>query len=137
IDQQRGGLEHAVRLARDETGQAVDVSEADQFAGVLASETGDRGERARYFARPAHDARRGGSLAAAIGVEADVLGEDRAEPGDLPLARCGEEGLRDFPSAGAVDREARLFLADMFARAAGQLTAGGRLAAEAVGDLLE
>ena len=81
--------------------------------------------------------RRCRTLAAAVGMDADVGRQHRAERLHVAAARGGEEGLGELEAALLLHLEARPRLADMGARPGGELAAGGRVALDGGRDLLE
>ena len=77
------------------------------------------------------------TLAAAVGMDADIGRQHRAQRLHVAAARGGEEGLGKLEATLLFHLEARSRLADMGARAGRELAAGGRVALDGGRDLLE
>ncbi len=75
--------------------------------------------------------------AAAIGVDHDILGEHRAQRGEVAGPRRREEGIGEPQAVFIADHESRPGIVDMRAGAAGELAAGRGLAADRLGDRIE
>ena len=77
------------------------------------------------------------SLAAAVCMDADVGRQHRAERLHVAAAGGGKEGLGKLEATLLLHLEARSRLADMGARAGGELAAGSRVALDGRRDFLE
>ena len=77
------------------------------------------------------------TLAAAVGMNADISRQHRAKRLHIAAARGGEEGLGKREATLLLDLEARPRLADVAARAGSELAAGRRVALDGGRDLLE
>jgi len=75
------------------------------------------------------------ALAAAVGVEHGILGEQMRQRRGIAARGGGAEGLRHPLALGGSDGEARPGLAHMLARPRRQLPTGGLAAAQCPGDL--
>src|SRR5579885_1204245 len=137
FDLERGGLQLAVGLARDEAGQAVDEASAHELRAVSLEQGGQPLVQFDDAIEPEDRLPGGGALAAAVGMEADIGGEHRAERRHVAVARRGEEGIRKLEAALLLHLEARARLADMDAGAACKLTAGGAIALDRRRHLVE
>ena len=104
---------------------------------LLAEHHGQRLVHPHHRVEAEDRPRRRGPLAAAVGVQADIGGEHRAERRHVAVARRGEEGLGDREAALLLHPEARAGLADVGPGARGELPAGGRAAPDRRRDLLE
>ncbi len=76
-------------------------------------------------------------LAAAVGMDNDVLGKQGLKRGHVSRSRRREEGRGKLQPLFLADSEARPGLGDMCPRPAGKLTTGRCLATNCQGDLIE
>jgi hypothetical protein len=80
---------------------------------------------------------RGRPLAAAVGVDDNILCEQGPKSLHIAATRGRKERLRDLQTSLAGHRKAWAGCSDVVTGATGELAAGGRLAPDGVRDLLE
>ena len=135
LDLERGRLQLAVALARDEPRQAIDHARFEQGRRPPGEQRRERSKQLQHAPVAGHRNDRGRAPAAAIGVERYVAGEQGAERGRITAARSGEECLRQRQALLAIHRIARPGLPDVGPRPGGQLAAGGFLPPQRLGYL--
>ena len=122
-----------VREAR----QAVDERGADKRRAAFAEPRRQRLVRLQHMIEPDDRLHGGRALGATVGVDGHVRREHRTQGGHVAAARGGEEGFGDFETMLLLHPEAGAGVADVGTGARGELPAGGGLAVERAGDLLE
>lgn len=137
LDVERGGLQFAVGFARDEAGQAGNEGDAHQRRRLVLEDARQQIEQLHDRVVSQHGRADARAPAAAVSLEAEVIGEHGGDPLDVAASGSDEEGLGQGQALLPFHLEARARLANMRARAHGELAAGRRLAPDRPGDLVE
>src|SRR6516225_9671955 len=87
LDRERRSLQESVALEREEARQAVDEAVAQQARHARGEEARELSVKAQHLACADEGLRRRRDLAAAVGIEGDVSGEQRAELIHVAVAR--------------------------------------------------
>src|ERR1700704_684411 len=137
LDCERGRRKFTIGLERDETGQSVDETGTNKFRTILP-------ETSRQIFMNLHDGietedrlRGCRTLAAAVGMKADISRQHRAKRLHFAAARGGEKGLGKREATLFFHLEARSRLSDASARAGGELAASRGVTLDGLCDLLE
>jgi hypothetical protein len=113
---ERGSLQEAVTIDADIAWQAVDLHSAHQGRRTHILPVGPD-EQAERALESAHHVAEGKHLAAAIGMDLDILRQQFSELRGVAVARGGEESACDPVRFGRLQGESRPRRLDMLARA--------------------